>query len=142
MGSTAQIPPEETALREFLAPMPEGLAVQVRTLAHAWGHAGGKIQVGKLCVRLLAQGSGKRFTAGTLHGGGRLELSKVLILTNGLDEERWDSWCDERPDLQGAGFEGDSKYPSITLAKLNEMALARLALGLRDLVILLQGPAA
>jgi hypothetical protein len=135
----------EAALQAFLATLPEDQAVAARTLAHAWAAAGGTIHSGRYTVRLLAQGArGPPFTAATVHGpdaGGapRLELGRVLLYAHGLAPADWTSWCDERPELVAHGFDRNAKYPSVPLAGLPPSAVARLAVGLRDLCLLAQG---
>lgn len=139
---------DEAALQAFLATLPPEEAVAARTLAHAWTAAGGTFHAGKLTVRLLAQGpDGKGFTAATLHGIGpsgapRLEIGRVLLYGHGLGPADWTSWCDERPELAGHGFDRAAKYPSVPLAGLPPAVVARLAIGLRDLCLLAQGQAA
>lgn len=141
-------PSDEGALQAFLATLPPDQAVAARTLAHAWGAAGGTFHAGRLTVRLLAQGvNGQSFTAATLHGIGpsgapRLELGRVLLYAHGLGPADWTSWCDERPELAGHGFDRTAKYPTIPLAGLPPGVVVRLALGLRDLCRLAQGQAA
>jgi hypothetical protein len=138
----------EAALQAFLVTLPEDQAVAARTLAHAWTAAGGTLHTGRYTVRLLAQGRrGPPFTAATVHGpdaGGapRLELGRVLLYAHGLGPADWTTWCDERPELAAHGFDRNAKYPSVPLAGLPPSAVARLAVGLRDLCLLAQGQAA
>lgn len=138
---------DESALQAFLATLPAEEAVSIRTLAHAWAAAGGTHQAGRLTVRLLASPpSGRAFTAATLHGPAsgtpRLEVARVLLVTHGVAAGDWTAWCDERPELAAHGFDPAAKYPSLPLANLPPAAVARLALGLRDLCRLAQGHAA
>lgn len=135
----------EAALQVFLATLPGDQALAARTLAHAWTASGGTFHVGKLTVRLVAQGQkGQPYTAATLHGigpsrGPRIELGRVLLYAHGLGPADWTSWCDERPELAAHGFDRTAKYPSVPLADLSPAVVARLALGLRDLCRLAQG---
>jgi hypothetical protein len=135
----------EAALQAFLASLPEDQAVAARTLAHAWTAAGGTMHTGRYTVRLLAQGRrGPPFTAATVHGadaGGapRLEFGRVLLYAHGLGPADWTTWCDERPELAAHGFDRNAKYPAVPLAGLPPSAVARLAVGLRDLCLLAQG---
>jgi hypothetical protein len=138
---------DESALQAFLATLPPEEAVAARTLAHAWAAAGGIHQAGRLTVRLLASApSGRPFTAATLHGPAsgtpRLEVARVLLVTHGVASGDWTAWCDERPELAAHGFDPAAKYPSLPLPDLPPAAVARLALGLRDLCRLAQGQAA
>lgn len=138
---------DETALQAFLATLPADEAVAARTLAHAWAAAGGAHQAGKLTVRLLATApSGRAFTAATLHGPAsgapRLEVARVLLTTHGVAPLDWTAWCDDRPELATHGFDPAAKYPCVRLAGLPPAAVARLAVGLRDLCRLAQGQAA
>ena len=145
-GSPAQAS-DETALQAFLATLPAEESVAARTLAHAWAAAGGAHQAGRLTVRLLATSpTGRAFTAATVHGSAsgtpRLEVARVLLTTHGVAPLDWTAWCDERPELAAHGFDAAAKYPSLPLTNLPPAAVARLALGLRDLCRLAQGHAA
>jgi hypothetical protein len=138
MTQTATMGPGEKPLKDFLFPLEANLAVRLRTLAHAWTTSGGSLLVGKLSIRLVGcDSAGRPFTAGTLHAnqGGRpaLELCKVLLLAHGVSAPAWQEWCDERPELRGHGFDPGAKFPLVGLDRLSDGALARLALGLRDL---------
>jgi hypothetical protein len=138
---------DEAALQAFLATLPAEEAVAVRTLAHAWAAAGGTHQAGRLTVRLLATSpSGRSFTAATLHGPAsgtpRLEVARVLLVSHGVASLDWTAWCDERPELATQGFDPAAKYPCVPLSNLPPAAVARLALGLRDLCRLAQGQGA
>jgi hypothetical protein len=131
----------EAALQGFLATLEPARATAVRVLAHAWLAAGQGIQVGRMTVRLTAAGRGgapaSPFTAGTLHPG-RLELSRVLLLGHGVSPEAWTAWCDERPELASRGFSPSANYPAVQLDGASAPDVARLALGLRDLALLLR----
>lgn len=138
---------DESALQAFVATLPEAEGVAARTMAHAWAAAGGTHQAGRLTVRLLATSpAGRTFTAATLHGPAsgapRLEVSRVLLTTHGVAPMDWTAWCDERPELAAHGFDPAAKYPFVALSNLPPAAVARLALGLRDLCRLAQGHAA
>lgn len=126
----------ENALRTFLSNLEAPVALQVRTLAHAWQGGGGNLAVGRLAIRLMAvDAKGRPFTAGTLHAGTgpRLELARILLDAHGVSENSWTNWCDERPELRDAGFDPKARFPRVQLDHLGETALARLALGTRDL---------
>jgi hypothetical protein len=127
----------EAELARFLQPLPEGAAVRLRMLAHGWAMAGGSVQIGKLSIRLAA--GSPPFTAGTLHpardGHPTLEVARPPLATHGLGEQAWRDWCDERPELRAAGFDSARNYPLVRLDALSEPACARLALGLRDLLL-------
>lgn len=129
---------QESALRVFLENLDGARGLAVRTLAHAWVAAGQTIQVGRMTVRLVATDrQGHPFTVGTLHPG-RLELSRVLLQSHGVSESAWRAWCDERAELASLGFNGASNYPTIQLDGATEATVARLALGLRDVAILVR----
>jgi hypothetical protein len=135
---------DEAALQAFVATLPAEEGVAARTLAHAWGAAGGLVQPGRLTVRLLAMGpAGRPYTAATLHGPAsgtpRLEVGRVLLTTHGVAPLDWTAWCDERPELAAHGFDRAAKYPAVPLSGLPAPVVARLALGLRDLCRLAQG---
>lgn len=126
----------EPELQAFLASRDPTLALRLRTLAHAWATAGGTLLVGRHAVRLVSQGRNAPYTAGTLRvrdGHAELELSRVLLQGNGVSLEAWQAWCDERPDLRAHGFAPSAKFPTVRLDALPDGALARLAVGLRDL---------
>ncbi|MES2155014.1 MAG: hypothetical protein V4510_07750 [bacterium] len=126
----------ETALLGFLQGLDPPVALPVRTIAHAWQGGGGNLAVGRLAIRLVAvDAQGRPFTAGTLHAGAspRLELARVLLHAHGVSAASWTAWCDERPELPDAGFDPQAKFPRVELSSLADTALARLALGARDL---------
>ena len=128
--------PAEAALQTFLSGMEPGAALPLRTLAHAWQGGGGQLAVGRLAIRLVAvDAKGRPFTAGTLHAAGapRLELARVLLDAHGVAPDNWTAWCDERPELRDAGFDPQARFPRIHLDAIGEGALARLAMGTRDL---------
>jgi hypothetical protein len=140
MPPAATLAPQETALQAFLARLEPATALRVRTLAHAWGHAGGALAVGRLSIRLLGVGADAAhpYTAATLHAReatAALELSRVLLHTHGVTPEAWLAWCDERPELRGHGFVAQAKFPAVRLDAMGDAALVRLALGLRDLAL-------
>jgi hypothetical protein len=134
-------PNHEAALQGFLSTLLPEDAVRARTLAHAWGAAGGELHVGRHAVRLMGRHGGNTFTAGTLHAkvgpdaSPALELCRVILEKHGVDADRWTEWSDERPELRTRGFVPDAKYPVVRLQHLDDAALARLALGLRDLAL-------
>lgn len=147
---------DESALQAFLGGLPPTQAITVRSLAHAWQAAGGRLQVGRMTVRLAVQArDGRPFTAGTLHaslGGDRpalggaelrsgpaLEVARVLLANHGMSEADWRSWCDDVADLELRGFDAAAKYPAIALDNLPDATVARLAQSLRDLGRLAQG---
>ncbi len=150
---------DEAALQAFLSALPAAHAVPVRSLAHSWQAAGGSLQVGRVTVRLVANGrDGRAFTAATLHanfGGERpavkgadlrngpaLEIGRVLLANHGLGEADWRSWCDDLADLELIGFDAGAKYPCVALERLPSPHVARLAQAVRDLGRLAQGQAA
>lgn len=126
----------EAALQAFLVGIEPRVGIAVRTVAHAWQGGGGALAVGRLAIRLVAvDARGRPFTAGTLHAGAgpRLELARVLLDAHGVTHEWWTAWCDERPELRDAGFDPMARFPRIQLDGMSDPALARLALGMRDL---------
>lgn len=132
---------EEAGLMAFLDTLPEGTAVPVRTVAHAWAASGGGLAPGRFAVRLLGPAQGERpaFTAATLYAprGGRtvptLELAKPLLESHGVDADRFVHWADEILDVAG-GLDPSAKFPTIPLgADLPPSDLARLVGALRDL---------
>jgi histidinol-phosphate/aromatic aminotransferase/cobyric acid decarboxylase-like protein len=136
--TAATLTPQEADLQAFLAPLAPATALRLRTLAHAWTLAGGALAVGKHSIRLLGAAT-PPFTAATLHARGgtaALELSRVLLQAHGLDPEAWRDWCDERAGLRAHGFLDQAKFPAVRLEALPDADLARLALGLRDLGLL------
>ncbi|HEX2066679.1 MAG TPA: hypothetical protein VHI93_07700 [Candidatus Thermoplasmatota archaeon] len=137
---------DESDLQSFLARLSPATALRVRTLAHAWAAAGGSLAVGRLSVRLVAaHDPAHPYTAATLHARGgtaALELSRVLLHAHGIGPAAWQAWCDERPELRSHGFVAQAKFPAVRLDALPDAALARLALGLRDLAQMRPAPAA
>ncbi|MCA1818452.1 MAG: hypothetical protein ABR562_03825 [Thermoplasmatota archaeon] len=143
MPETLQAP--DNSLQPFLSSLAPDAGLRLRTLAHAWQGGGGGLYVGRLALRLLApDGTGRTFTAGTLHVAHgeppkpSLELGRILLQSHGIGAAAWREWCDERPDLRVHGFDGDAKFPVVRLDSLPDAALARLASGLRDLARLVQ----
>lgn len=147
---------DESALQAFLAHLPPSNAVAVRSVAHAWQASGGSLQVGRMTVRLCTQGrNGRAFTAATLHPvppsdrnerraadtghGPQLEIARVLLTNHGVTDGDWTAWSDDLADLQLHGFDAQSKFPTIALDALPELAVARLAQAMRDLGRLAQG---
>ncbi|HET6399070.1 MAG TPA: hypothetical protein VFH47_05910 [Candidatus Thermoplasmatota archaeon] len=134
-------PQSEAALMTYLSQLLPEDGVRARTLAHAWAAAGGTIHVGRHAIRLLGQAGGHTFTAATLHasagphGQPCLELCRVILEKHGVDADKWQEWADERPELRLHGFHDHAKYPVVRLGQLDDAALARLALGLRDLAL-------
>jgi hypothetical protein len=137
MNLSPVLAPQEPELQAFLATRDPTLGLRLRTLAHAWTTAGGSLLIGRHAVRLVGKGAaGNTFTAGTLRdrdGHAELELSRVLLQGNGVSLEAWQAWCDERADLRTHGFAPTAKFPTVRLDALPDGALARLAVGLRDL---------
>lgn len=131
----------ENSLQALVSNLPEPVAVQVRTLAHAWMLAGGQIQVGRISCRLLAP-SARPFTAATLYadptGIQGLELARVLLQHHGVAPQDWQAWCDERPELKEYGFVAGAKYPLVQLRPVPAPVLARLVEGLRDIAQMIQ----
>lgn len=134
---------KEPGLQEFLATIPPEAALRIRTLAHAWEGGGGRLFVGRFTVRLLAvDGAGRAYTAGNLHRAHgdpprpTLELGRTLLQLHGVTPTAWTEWCDERPDLPAHGFDAQAKFPLVRLDGITDATLARLALGLRDLALL------
>ena len=127
----------EAELARFLQALPPPSAIRLRMLAHGWALAGGSVQVGKLAIRLSA--GTPPFTCGTLHpardGHPSLEVAKPPLQAHGLADAAWADWCDERAELRPAGFDPAAKFPVVHLDALSEPAVARLALGLRDLLL-------
>jgi hypothetical protein len=128
----------EDQLAEFLTGLPEAEAITARTLAHAWASGDGRLQVGRLSVRLIA--GDPPFTAGTLyaphgdHATPRLELCRVVLESRGVPHDDWVHWSDEFADLAHHGFDPATRFPSLVLrSDVSAPEVARLAMGLRDL---------
>jgi hypothetical protein len=128
----------EDQLAGFLTSLPEAEAITARTLAHAWASGGGRLQVGRLSVRLTSGDPG--FTAGTLyaphgaHVAPRLELCRVVLESRGVPHDAWVHWSDEFADLAHHGFDPAERFPALVLrSDVSPPEVARLAMGLRDL---------
>lgn len=138
---------DEEALQAWLAAFEPAVAIQVRSLAHAWAGGGGRLEIGKLAVRLLPPSPDAAYTVGFLHaatarGPSRLELCRVLVARH-TGDDAWVHWSDELVDLAAHSFDPAAKYPEIPLAEpLPPAALARLVVGLRDLALLTAAPTA
>ncbi len=133
---------EEAGLKAFLELLPDGCGVHVRTLAHAWAAAGGRLAPGRLAVRLMGPETDDRpaFTAATLyaprgaHIEPRLELARAILAHHGVGPDAFQHWCDDLLDLGGATFDPKSKFPALPIpADLAPSDLARLVGALRDL---------
>lgn len=132
-------PETEEALNGFLEDLPQDLALHVRSLAHAWASGDGRLQVGRLAIRLLA-GTEPTYTCCVIHAprGDQpmpsLEFARVLMEKHGIDHDRWVHWSDEFADLAHRGLDPTAKFPTVRLGRdIQPGEIARLATGLRDL---------
>lgn len=127
--------PATSGLDAFAAGSGPAAAARVRSLVHGWQAGGGTFSAGRHAVRLLVQRpTGLPFTAATIHARPiHLELARPILAANGVSEAAWRVWADERPELVPHGFEATQRFPTVPLAPLGDVALLRLAEGLRDL---------
>jgi hypothetical protein len=117
---------------EFIAGLPEAHQSTARTLLTGWVAGGGRVESGKVAVRLRAEARGSLFTAATIKNREpvALEFCRIVLTNNGLTPDEWTHWSDDLADL--TEFDPAAKYPIVQLDKTITEIL-RITQDLRDL---------
>lgn len=117
---------------DFIAGLPATYQSSARSLINGWVAGGGRVEAGKVAVRLRAEARGSLFTAATIKNREpiAIEFCRVVLENNGLTSDEWTHWSDDLADLPE--FDPASKYP---IAHLDHpiTEILRITQDLRDL---------